>query len=610
MVAGKPKPKTSRPGAVRRRVLSRRSLVRLRGVVRRLRRTERLFPLVMAITIGVVAGYASLAFRWTFGLIQTLTLQVSGERIYAQADALAWWHLLLVTTLGGLAVGLFIRFVMPDRRPLGVADVMEASALRGGRMSLPAGVGAAVASAASIGVGASVGREGPVVHLGATLAAWVAARFRLGRAQQQTLLGCGVAAAIAASFNAPIAGVLFALEVVVGHYALSAFAPVVIASVISTLISHAYFGAFPAFIAPAHNVVELWEFPAFALLGVTSAIAAILFMRSIMFTAKVAERLPVPDWSRPAVGGLAVGLIALAFPQVLGVGYGATSDALDGLFPLYLLLALIVAKTAATAISLGFGFGGGVFSPSLVVGAMLGGAFGIIATQVFPDHSSGQGAYSLIGMGAVAGSVLGAPISTILIMFELTRDYALTVAVMVAVVVASLITQSFHGRSFFVWQLERRGLNLKGGREAGLLRAVRLRDIMDNAFDSIAPDASLEEVRRCLISSTNGELFVTAEDGRLEGAITFAEIGEAAFDESADQGRTALDIARRNPPFLQAGDDLDSVMRRIGGIGEPHVAVVADKDSMVMVGLVHEREIMLAYQRAIAQARAEERGEA
>ena len=259
----------------------------------------------------------------------------------------------------------------------------------------------ALASALSIGVGASVGREGPVVHLGASLGSWVAKRLHLGRVLARTLLGCGVAAAVAASFNAPIAGSFFALEVVVGHYALSAFAPIVIASVTGTLISRARYGDYPAFILPDDWIIaSFWEFPGFALLGLVSAAAAIVFMWSIMFTEDTVERLPLPKWSRPAFAGLLVGLIALAFPEVLGVGYEATDKALSDLYPLWFLVALIVAKTAATAISLGGGFAGGVFSPSLYVGAMVGGAYGIIATQAFPELSSGHGAYTIIGMGA------------------------------------------------------------------------------------------------------------------------------------------------------------------------------------------------------------------
>ena len=399
--------------------------------------------------------------------VQQLGFGFGGEQMAALAGALPAWRLLLVPLLGGLVVGLFVHFFMPGRRPQGVAHVIEANALRGGRMSLTVGIKAAVVSAISIGSGASVGREGPVVHLGASLGAWASRRLHLGRTSSRTLLGCGVAAAVAASFNAPIAGTFFALEVVVGHYALTAFAPIVIAAVLGTMVSRMHYGDFPAFILPdAPSITSFWEFPAFAILGCVAAVVAIVFMRMTFLTEDLLDKTPVPRWARPALGGLAIGAIAIAFPQVLGVGYEATDAALSERYLLPLLIALIVLKMAATAISLGCGFGGGVFSPSLFIGAMVGGAYGIIATEAFPHLSSGHGAYTIIGMGAVAGAVLGAPISTILMVFELTNDYAITIAVMIATSISSIITHQYQGQSYFTWQLDRRGLALKGGQDS------------------------------------------------------------------------------------------------------------------------------------------------
>jgi CIC family chloride channel protein len=368
---------------------ARRSTKRLLVSLKRFRRNDQLILSMLAVVIGVFSGLAAIGFRYAIDLVQRLFYGFGGEQVATLAAELPWWHLLLAPALGGLLVGLLIYFVMPGRRPQGVAQVIEASALKGGRMSLTTGLKAAVVSAASIGAGASVGREGPVVHLGASLGGWLAKQLHLGRSLSRTLLGCGVAAAVAASFNAPIAGSFFALEVVVGHYALSAFAPIVIASVTGTLVSRMHYGDFPAFILPDQWViVSFWEFPAFALLGVVSAVAAIVFMRSVFYTEAVIAKVPIPVWSRPAVAGLLIGVIAVGFPQVLGVGYEATDAALSALYPLWLLVALIVLKTAATAIALGGGFGGGVFSPSLFIGAMVGGSFGVIATQAFPvlDH--------------------------------------------------------------------------------------------------------------------------------------------------------------------------------------------------------------------------------
>jgi CIC family chloride channel protein len=587
------------------------SLAGLRAVFGRLRRNHQLILLCLALVIGLVAGLAAVAFRYAIDGFQRLSLGFGGENVASLAAGLAWWHLLLVPTAGGLAIGLFVHFFMPERRPEGVADVIEACALKGGHMSLFTGLKAALVSTASIGVGASVGREGPVVHLGASLGGWAARRLRLGRGLSRTLLGCGVAAAVAASFNAPIAGTFFALEVVVGHYALSAFAPIVIASVTGTLVSRAHYGDFPAFVLPEDWIItSILEFPAFALLGVVCAVAAIVFMRSVMFTEEVVGQVPIPRWSRPAVAGLLVGAIALAFPEVLGVGYEATDSALSELYPLWLLLTLIALKTAATAICLAGGFGGGVFSPSLFIGAMLGGAFGIVASTAFPDLSSGHGAYTLIGMGAVAGAVLGAPISTILMIFELTGDYALTIAVMIATVISSTITQQVHGFSFFHWQLDRRGISLKEGREVKLLRETKVTSVMERGHQVVPATASLGEVRDGLQTAPGGELFVVDEEGRLTGSITFRDLHEAAFDDSNDGAPSAGDLARVKPTALMAEEDLATAVRVFSACGEAHLPVVRDRETMELVGVAHEHKVMSAYHQALVQARAEERGEA
>ncbi|MEC8289484.1 MAG: chloride channel protein, partial [Pseudomonadota bacterium] len=366
--------------------------------IRRFIRNQQLIMILLAIVCGAAAAFGAVLFREAVVLMQTGTFGASLENMSEVIHGLPAWHIVLVPTAGGLLIGLFIHYLMPGRRGRGVADVMESAALRSGNISLKSGLGAAAVSAASISVGASVGREGPVVHLGATLSSLVATRLRLSRSQAVTLLGCGVASAVAASFNAPIAGVFFALEVVIGHYALSAFAPIVIAGVIGTIISRVYFGDFPAFMISGHSLVSFWEFPAFGLLGVVCALVAIIFLRSVAFATDFAERVPVPAYLKTAAGGFGVGVIALVFPEVLGVGYEATDNALNGKYDLAFLIALIAAKMAATAISLGAGFGGGVFSPSMFIGAMVGGAFGLIATQIFPELSSGHSAYTLVGL--------------------------------------------------------------------------------------------------------------------------------------------------------------------------------------------------------------------
>jgi len=576
--------------------------------LRRLIRNDHLILAFLALVAGAAGGAAVIAFREAISFVQLVFYGSDSERLFATGHALPWWRILLVPMIGGLVVGLFTHYVMPGRRPQGVADVIEANALRRGWMSSRVGLGAAVISAVSIGSGASVGREGPAVHLGASLSGWLGRRLRLTRTLTRTLLGCGVAAAVAASFNAPIAGALFASEVVIGHYALKAFAPIVIASVAGTAVSRSWFGDFPAFAISEYPLNSFWEFPAFVGLGVVSGVVAIAFMHAIKVSQKAAQASPVPAWLRPAAAGLAVGLLGLQFPEVMGVGYGTTEQALLVALPLGMLLAIAVAKIAATAVSLGWGFGGGVFSPSLVIGAMVGGAYGIVATAVFPEYSSGPGAYTIVGMGAMAAAVLGAPISTTLIVFEMTGDYALTLAVMVAVVIASEITQQLYESSFFALQLKSRGIDLHAGFEAEIMQAVRVGDVMSDTCARVPPDAALPELRRKLLGAGVGKVYVVRQSGEFHGAITLADLSEAGFDPAIDDLVRAGDVVKARPPVLSVTDSLETVLARMSETGDDHMAVVADAETMIFRGCIDRGGVMAAYNRALIESRREERG--
>jgi len=583
--------------------------LRLLVWLRRLIRNDQLVLAALALVVGCFTGIAVIGFRELIAIIQNVAFGSESEWFYQHAQSLPWWQILLVPTFGGLVVGGMIHRLMPNQRGQSVADVIEATTFRGGWMSSRVGLRAALISALSIGTGASVGREGPAIHLGASISGWIGRRLHLTRSLTRTLLGCGVAAAVAASFNAPIAGALFASEVVVGHYALKAFAPIVIASVAGTALSRAWFGNFPAFALNDIALESVLEFPAIVILGIVGGIAAIIFMHSIRLAQQAAEATPLPTWLRPAVAGLAVGVIALGFPQVLGVGYGVTESTLLMEFSLLMCIAIGLAKIAATAISLGWGFGGGVFSPSLVIGAMVGAAFGIIATATFPDQSAGPTAYTVVGMGAVAAAVLGAPISTTLIIFEMTSDYALTLGVMVAVVVSSMITHHFYGRSFFDVQLKHRGIDVKGGFESEIMHSIHMSDVFTANSETVRPDTRLQELRETLQRSPTGELFVVQETGELYGTITLADLSDTAFDHGFDDLVCAGDVARMHPPVLTAGDDLETAMAMIMDTGEEHIAVVKDADSMTFRGCVHQRDIMNAYNKALVKSHHAEHGD-
>lgn len=575
----------------------------------RLARHEQVVLTVLAVLVGVLVAYAAIAFRLAIAGAQWLGYGFAVEDIHEKLSLLPWWHVLLAPALGGLSVGLFLKYLMPGGRAQNVSHVIEANALSGGRMDLRQGLASAVVSSASLGIGASAGREGPMVHFGATLASAVAQALKLNQSLARTILGCGVAAAVSASFNAPIAGVFFALEVVIGHYALSAFAPIVIASVAGTVIARIHLGAEPAFNLPPSHIVSLWEFPAFLILGVVAAIVAIIFMHSIMFADRVVGRIAVPEWLKPAGGGLVVGVIAIWFPHIVGVGYGATDDALKGLFPLSLLLALLVLKTAATAVSLGCRFGGGVFSPSIYIGAMTGGAFGLIAAKVFPELASSHGVYALVGTSAVAAAVLGAPISTILIVFEMTADYKVTIAVMVATTTASVIVQQVLGKSFFHWQLENRGLDLRGGRARHLLHALNVRQLVSADFQQVAAEASVGDIKRLLGNHSSGDFVVSDSDGRLVGTFSFTDLREVIFNPDLDELVNARDLVDARAPVITPGAELERVLRLMDMDKIDSIAVVEDLDSRRVIGLVHRKDVLLAFNRALLEAQAEEHDE-
>ncbi len=474
----------------------------------------------LAIIAGLAGGLVGIAFRTAIGLLQFSWLGTTSESFLSTLALLPWWSVIAAPTFGGLLVGIIYHFWLPSQRAGGVADVIEARTRTTKSLNLKnASIGTAI-SAITLGFGGSAGREGPVVFYAAAVSRALFKFFELPPSSRRTMLACGVAAAIAASFNAPIAGVLFAHEVILAHFAMSAFVPLVIAAVIAAVISRMWFGDVPAFIVPDFTLTSYWEIPAFALLGVTCAIVAILFQTSLIGTDWVSRHLRMPVIMRPILGGFLVGLIALIFPQVLGVGYEATDAAISGNLTLGLMIALIVAKTAATAITIGSRMGGGIFSPALYLGAMTGGAFGMMALSVFPDSVSASSLYAIIGMGAVAAAVLGAPISTVVMIFELTGGFAFSIALLLAVSISTGLTQLAMGRSFFYWQLFTRGIMLEEGPHQHFARQTRVRDLMVLfEDDDIVPQFDITTSKAWLRSGETLEAALRAFDSSGESRL-------------------------------------------------------------------------------------------
>ncbi len=554
--------------------------------------------MVVAAVTGVVAGYAAIGFYLAVSAMIELFYGVSEQVLATGVRSLDWRLVLIIPTLAGLIVGQLTRF-LPRQQTHGVPDVIESAALHSGRMSARRGLLSAAATMIAIGGGSSTGREGPVVHLGASLASIVTRALRLNAKFGRTLLGCGVAAAVAASFNAPIAGALFALEVVVGHYALHTLSPIVVAAIAGTLVSHAHLGNFPAFVVVDQHFASFWEFPAFLLLGITSAILAAAFMWSThRLTAHVGRQNWLPASLRPAVGGLLVGALALWHPEILGVGYEATTRAINSDYALLVLITILGLKFAATILSVSFRFGSGIFSPSLVLGAMLGGAFGLVAGSVFPHLASDPGVYAVVGMGAVASAVLGAPISTILIVFEITGDYSLTVAVMIGVAVSTVVVTFFQPRSYFHQLLVNRGVHLEGGRATYLLRSERVSDHMTRDFFTVHESAKLAKARELLLLQGGGLLIVTDDSGQLVGTLGLDDL---AGDHHSDDELVGV-CARQADTTLTADAPLQEALEKLDRTGEAALPVVQTYAASMVVGVIRNRDVMKAYNSALLDA--------
>ena len=487
-------------------------------------RTKQPHSWALALLIGLGVSLAAIFMREMIGYIQLLWLGDSSENVATAARNLPWYIVMGAPAIGGLVVGIFLVYTLPQGRAGGVADVIEARAPGGRELEFKSAVNSAIVATISLGAGASTGREGPIVHFGAAIAASISKKLQMPNWCDRTLLACGVASGISASFNAPIAGVLFAHEVILGHYSMRAFVPIVISSVGGTIFSRLWFGNIAAFDIPNYQITSLWEFPSFAILGVVCALVAMLFQFALISAEFIARNTTMPLWFRPVLGGLLIGAIGVFYPEILGVGYEATDMALKNQIPMLLMFTLIIAKTFATAITLASRFGGGVFAPALYLGAMVGGTFGLIAANVFPQLSSSEGLYAILGMGAVTAAVLGAPISTTMIVFELTGGFDLSIALLLVISVSIGINNAVHGHSFFHWQLQSRGLFLQDGPHRHMMQSRRVENFMsaleegeelpelDNDAPRLRATDSIEFALRTFDNEAGARLPVVAEN--------------------------------------------------------------------------------------------------
>lgn len=559
---------------------------------------------ILSTIVGVGGGFAAIGFRWLINLFHQIFFGGMGDML----GFLGQYYVILVPAIGGLIVGCIIYFTRTgETKGHGVPEVMEAVWAKGGRIRPRVSAIKALASSICIGSGGSVGREGPIVQIGSSIGSSVAQFFRLPYNLGNTLVACGAAAGISATFNAPIGGVFFALEVILGRVISPRLGFVVISAVVADLIANIFLGDFRAFELPMeYSMNNYGELPLYILLGVLCALIAALFIRSLYKIEDGFDALKLPEYLKPALGGLAIGLIGFYNPYLFGVGYDGVQQVLLGNITLLTLVTLLFLKILATSFTLGSGGSGGIFAPSLFIGAMLGGLFGEIAYRFLPGTVAPSGAYALVGMAALFAGATRAPITSFLILFEMTRDYAIILPLLLAVVTSTLLARVLSRDTIYTLKLTRRGISMQPVEETEFLRGVTVAQVMTRNPPTVSPEMSIPQLIQKLNRSGHHGLPVVDEDGRLYGMVTLNDV-ESRIRGDISQ-LTVADIATKELITAYPDQLLSELVEHLGmGTSEiPRIPVVSREDPTRLLGMLRRQDIVKGYAKIVANVHGNE----
>ncbi|UCC43106.1 MAG: chloride channel protein [Candidatus Zixiibacteriota bacterium] len=561
--------------------------------------------IVLSVVVGVATALGAVGF---IRLIEYFNSVFFGftDQILVTAVGFADWGgykvwLPLIPMIGGLLVGPIVYRYASEAKGHGVPEVMNSVARLGGIIRPRVAVAKTIASAICIGSGGSAGREGPIVQIGSALGSTVGQLFRMSGDRVKVLVGCGAAAGISAVFNAPIAGVIFSLEIILGDFSQRTFAPVIISSVVASAVSHAFLGNHPAFAVPEYALVSPWEIPLYCLMGVAVGALAVAFTRTLDRFEDFFDDLRVANWTKPALGGLLLGILAIFFPQVLADGYHTISLVLHGNMAVWLMVILVLVKMVGTSLTLGSGNSGGIFAPSLFMGAVAGGAFGVLMNWLLPGSTASPGAYALVGMAAMVAGTTHAPITAMLIIFEMTGDYRIILPLMVAVVFASLVAGKLFSQSIYTAKLVKRGIDIREGKDVSVLRSHRVREVMDTNFETIHASTSLLDIFRRIEHSHESYFVVERADGRLKGVISFQDIRNLLTQHDLDYLVIAQDLVAPDTAVLYTSDDLETAQRLFGLKGFVLLPVVDKNFPDRVVGVVRREELTDYYNRRLLE---------
>ncbi len=560
------------------------------------------FNLLLALVIGIIGGYGAVGFRLAIASVQHLAFGIAEPGI-SFILSLPWYLRFAIPVAGGLIVGPIVTFLATEAKGHGVPEVMASVATSGGIIRGRVAAAKVMASAVSIGSGGSAGSEGPIVQIGSAIASKLGQLLHVSPRRMRTFVGCGAAAGIAATFNAPVAGMLFAVEIILGDFGMSQLSPIIISSVTATAISRAYLGSAPAFTVPGYQLASPVELAYYAILGVAAALVAVAFTRTLYASESFFERLAVPDWLKPAIGGSVIGMFGvLGFPHVFGVGYEFIEEALLGHLTLSLMLILIAAKIIATSATLGSGGSGGILAPSLFIGAMLGGVVWYAANTISPAIvTENYGAYALVGMAAVVASATRAPLQAILILFELTGGYEVILPLMLSSIIAVVVGHKLMEESIYTVKLRSRGILLRHGTEINILRGIRVQEVMSHEVNTIPHNLRLQPLLNMVADiPLHSSIFVVDEDAHLTGYISYQEIRRIINDVDAlEPVLVANDVANPDTRNVAPQDTLDVVMRLFAGRNHEELPVIDPSQPGRIIGSIHRADVDDAYQNEI-----------
>ncbi|MGB5139633.1 MAG: chloride channel protein [Candidatus Zixiibacteriota bacterium] len=557
--------------------------------------------LIIAAGVGLVTGLGAIGFTALIRYFNRLFFGMT-DQLLSSALGGAGFHYWtpVIPMLGGLIVGPIVFHFAKEAKGHGVPEVMNSVARLGGIIRPRVALAKAVASAICIGSGGSAGREGPIVQIGSALGSSVAQFFGLSSDHIKLLVGCGAAAGISAIFNAPIAGVFFSLEVILGDFAIGTFSPVLISSVLASVLTRSILGNHPAFSITPYELVSGWEIPMYIGMGAVLGAIAVLFTKTLDYSEDVFEKLRIPSIVKPALGGLLLGIVAFLYPQVLADGYETIRLTLHNNMALALLIPLIFLKIAATSLTLGSGSSGGIFAPSLFIGAMAGGAFGFIAQALLPGVTADPGAYALVGMAGVVAGTTHAPITALMIIFEMTGDYRIILPLMLTVAVSSLVARSIFTHSIYTIKLFKRGIDLRSGRDINILRAFPVSEIMDQEFAAVPASTSVDELLAILEQAVQNEIVVIDGAGNMHGMASMSNLRSILAYRDLGKVIVAGDVVTGETPFVFDTDNLEDALAKLNLTGSQVLPVLLHGDRKPL-GLLRRHVLLEFYNRQLLE---------